>query len=171
MNQKLLQKSIKKAYLQIDVIFIILVFFTLFFVVHGIVFDNIVGYEKEFQQNKLSLDAKDVCILLTQSSGNPHNWEILGLEDVDFFGLKQVGLDGLDDAKILAFNNSNYYQIINKFNINSYFNVRIVGLETNNVYLNFIDLNLDHDNILTGNYVCYSNYNSEIVEVQIETWN
>jgi hypothetical protein len=171
MNRKLSQKLIKKGYLQIDVIFVILVFFTLFFIFHTMIFDNIVGYEKDFEKNKLSLSAKDICILLTQTSGNPNNWETLNIENVSFFGLKNISSNQLNSVKISKFNTSNYYDIINKFDIGGYFNIKIIGLETNTVYLNFLNLNIDDENILTGNYVCYSNYNSEIVEVQIETWN
>jgi hypothetical protein len=168
MKQKSKLKS-TKGYMQIDIAFAILIFFMLFITLHTINKDNINGHEEQYQQNKLLMDARDICYQLTATSGQPNNWENSPISDSVFLGLKNKTSNKLDKNKIIKFNSSSYYNITDKFNTSNYINIRINGIETNNTYLN-IDAKTQNKAVKRGNYVCYSNYNSEIVEVIIETW-
>lgn len=169
MGQKSLYRLSKSGYLQIDFAFVILIFFTLFLLVHGIYKQKENSLENAFIINKLNTDARDICLILTSSSGFPSNWEAdlnssysIGLRTINNFSLSLTKMQFLNDS-------SNYYELIDYMNFEDNFNVKIVGLNSNNTYINF-GSNINDVSVYFSNYVCYSYYDSEIVRVLVEVW-
>ena len=168
MNRNSKHKS-TKGFIQIDLAFVILIFFILFLTIHNLNKSNITGYEYQFEKNKLNMQARDICLLITSTPGEPQDWENKTFNQTKLLGLRETSNNSLSSNKINKLKTQTYLNITDKFNTNSYSNIKIKGLETNT---NYLKINADTQNktIRTGNYVCYSNYNSEIVEVLIETW-
>ena len=60
--------------------------------------------------------------------------------------------------------------ITEKLVSNKNLGIKISGLDTNNIYLNFGAFGNNLSDISYSEYICYSNYNSEIVKVYVEVW-
>lgn len=174
MNQKLGSHSNKyliknnKCYMQIDFAFIILIFFTFFYIIY-INFDS--KYELLLDQaefEELNLDSNYLCNLLIKSSGSPSDWNLDFQNNINL-GLKNESSYSLDSNKIASFSSQNYFNLSDSLGLGyKYFNLNIIGLSTNTSYLNIGYPK--GDTSFFGNYVCYSNYNSEIVKVTVEVW-
>ena len=76
----------KKAYLQLDLAFALLVFIIFFVLVYGYV----VSYKSESNFNNLvfdnNVDSENICKLLIKSEGSPQNWN-LNVSEANFYGL------------------------------------------------------------------------------------
>lgn len=167
MKRKYKLHSNKFAYLQIDFAFSILIFFMLFIFIYYVNNDYKEMQNQEYIINLLQKDARDVCFLLTTQSGNPSNWEDDFLY-ANILGLKSDTYNILDTSKMNIFTNNNYFYLIDILGIDNYLNVKIIGTQTNTTYLDFGTSN--DFGTYYANYMCYSNYNSEIVKVIVEAW-
>ncbi len=171
MNQKSELFSNKLAAIQIDISFAIFIFVIIFLTFHAMYADRIDLQSRAHKIDNLNFVAKDVCQMLINSPGNPNNWET-NINTIIFPGLKNLNHNNtLNAQKILAFNNTNYWDILNSMNIEKEgVNVKIIGIDTNTTYRNFGQFASDTYDVNFGNSVCYSNYNGEIVKVLVEVW-
>lgn len=157
----------KKAYLQIDFTFAIAFFFIFFFIIFNIYTSQIRISDDNLISSQMQADAKDICFLLVESSGNPNDWE-LNISSLGFIGLKNFSSQSLDSNKLIQLNSTNYFQILDSLVIDSYLYLGIIGLDTDNTYLDF-GTRAGNPNY-QANYVCYSSYQGEVVKVYVEVW-
>ena len=167
MKKKLKLKSNKKAYLQIDFAFAMFMFLLVFVFCynHYVSYKNIIREENEI--SKLTLDAQDLCFLLTHSTGYPNNWET-NIDNTVQFGFVKNNEKELDISKINQFTDSNYFTIIDNLNIEDNLYIKIKDINSSNVYLDFGAT--VKNGVLYSDYKCFANYNSSIVEVYVEVW-
>jgi hypothetical protein len=169
MKQKSRLNSVK-GYFQIDIAFAILVFFLLFLTIYTLNKDSVSSKGQLIEMQKLAMDARDICAIIVSTPGYPEAWEeIDNLSNVDIFGLKNVSSYSIDANKLSLFSETNYFTIKNKFNENSYFNLKIKGVNSSVEYLNF-GTNITGMNVKSSSYNCYSVYNSEPVKLIVEVW-
>ena len=169
MQHKLKQDSGKKAYLQIDFAFAILIF-SFFILATYSYYKSYEGAQLDaLEFSKLESDARDICYLLSSTPGSPNNWEE-SFTATQFFGLKSATQRNLTLNKITVFNSSNYFGVIDTMGLEENFiKITIEGLQTNTSYLNWgVSGAVDS---YKGTNVCYANYNSEIVRIYVEVWN
>ena len=168
MHHKSKLDSDKKAYLQIDFAFAVLIF--TFFAV------TTYSYYKDYDSaqsevliiNEFEANARDLCYLFINTPGSPINWES-NFNQTNSFGFKDLNSKNLSNSKFTILNQELYFDMIKKMDLNSTFVwVKIIGLETDTDYLTLGDRGL-YDSI-NANYQCYSKYNSEIVKVFVEVW-
>lgn len=158
---------IRKGYLQIDAAFAILVFFILFLFVYNLVEDSRNSKEDMFIVNKFEADARDICRLLVLGPGMPYDWQD-NISRTQFFGFKNISTNSLSLIKMQQFNSTNYFDIIDIFSLDSYLNIKVTGLTSSNVYLDWgYNANIS---VKSGNYICYSNCGGEMCKVSVEVW-
>ncbi len=170
MNQKFqLHSNNKHGYLQIDFAFVVLIFFFLFFFIHNLHKQKVDSFEGSIILNDLQADARDICFLLSSSSGFPFNWD-LDVNSTKIFGLKNLNSNNLSLSKMQVFNiSSNYFIIKDTMNYDENFNLRIIGLTSNLEYIRFGSL-VELLDVYFAKSVCYANYNSEQVKLIVEVW-
>lgn len=169
MNQKLELFSSKKGYLQIDVAFSLLVFVTIFFFAYIYTSNYIEDYTNYNHILLTQTDSELICKLLINSPGKPINWES-NSNNAIFFGLKAINSNNLTSSKISSFQNIDYSQLKDKMYFENNLGIKITGLNSGTEYLNYGGFTSGLTGVISSNYVCYSNYNSEIVKVDVEVW-
>lgn len=157
----------KFGYLQIDFAFVVLIFFFFFYFIYSEQSFTNEYFRTIDDVNLLSSNARDICFLLTKSSGYPKNWEN-DLNNFDYIGLKNINTNFLDTNKLAVFTQTNYFDIVDSLNILGYVNINILGLQTGSNYLNFGNFSIKGD--LLSSSTCFSNYNNEVVKVLVEVW-
>jgi len=115
----------------------------------------------------MQLEAQDLCFMLSNSVGNPINWNS-DVNNTVFFGLKKDKDISLDQLKLDEFNNDNYFVIIDKMNITHNLGIVVEGVNSSIKYVEF-GVFPDND-VVYANYQCFAFYNSEIVKVFVEVW-
>lgn len=159
----LLNKN-KIAYLQIDLAFTLLIFIMFLFVIINM-------YNSKFYEQKQTNDyilvqseSEHICNLLISSSGVPNHWN-QNLSTLVSIGLLDDGGINLSSNKLNVLNNSNYLDLTNNWNQNYFYHINIIGLKSG---IDYVDFGFDNlSNNICSNYICYSNYNSEIVKVDV----
>lgn len=167
MVKKSMLKSDKKAYLQIDLMFAILIFLLIIFVVFTFFKNYTTSSQNKLLITNLEADSRDLCYLLINSPGEPSNWEI-NISTLNLMGLKSITSNSLSSSKINNLTSDNYLSILDKINSTGYIKINIVGLNTSTNYANFGSSG-GYDS-LSSKSVCYSNYNNEMVKVLVEVW-
>lgn len=167
MVKKLMLKLDKRGYLQIDLMFALLIFLLIIFVS----FTFFKNYVESSQNNRvvttLEADSKDICYLLTSTPGYPINWES-NLTQLKSVGLKSITSNNLDPNKIANLTSANYLTILDTLNIIGYFKIDVIGLNTSTNYAN-LGSSGGYDSVFSKQ-TCYSNYNNEVVKVLVEVW-
>lgn len=160
--------SNKKGFLQIDFAFAILIFISVFFIFYQFYDSYNINSQKDLTSNILLSDSIDICNLLISTPGYPQNWED-NISSVVFIGMKNITSNTLSTQKVANFTSSNYIQLIDtlKFNDTKYVNIKIIGVNNNTNYLDFGNFPAVRD---FASYTCYSNYNGELVKIQVEVW-
>lgn len=158
--------SNKLGYLQIDFAFVVLIFFLFFYFIYTEQDTMNNSFKNIGDINLLIADSKDICFLLTKTSGYPDNWET-NISNLNFVGLKNISSNNLDINKISALTTENYFLILDSLNISSYIVIDIKGLSSQTDYLNLG--NSTYTNLVSS-YSCFSNYNNEQVKVNVEVW-
>jgi len=160
-------KMTKNGFLQIDFAFVVLIFFLLFYLTYVFYDSYNQNLAEDLESKMMMADSIDICNLLVSTSGYPKNWEN-NLNTLSSLGLKNESSNYIDPNKLSKFNSTNYFTLIDKLNLNgSYVSLKLVGLKTNNTYLNFAEYTL-FTNYYT--YQCYSNYNNEEVKLEVIIW-
>ncbi len=166
-NSKIGKVYSKKGYLQIDLMVSMLIFFFIVFLVFN--FFNIFSdsSDESLVIQNLASDSRDLCFLLSSSSGYPNNWET-NISNLGFIGLKEVDSNFLDSSKLAVFNSTNYLTILDNLNLSGFFKIDIVGLNSQTSYLSLGSSGGTSSSFSKS--ICYSNYNSEIVQIITEVW-
>ena len=168
MRQKYKLDSDKKAYLQLDFAFAVLIF--AFFVISTYSYfkDYESAQEDSIEISILQADSRDICYLLRNTPGEPSDWETQ-VGNASFLGIKDVDLQSLNLDKMDVFNSSNYFILQEEFGLNdSFVFISVDGLDTSTNYLTFGFTG--GSSTLSGSYSCYSNYNSELARIYVEVW-
>lgn len=169
MNQKLELFSSKRGYLQIDIAFALLIFVTIFFFAYVYLSNYTDDYGVYEQIILTEVDSELICKLLINSPGKPTNWES-NSNNAIFFGLKSINSNNLTSSKISSFQTVEYNLLREKMDFENNLGIKIIGLNSGTQYLNYGGFTSDLTGVISSNYVCYSNYNSEIVKVYVEVW-
>lgn len=159
--------GMKKGFLQIDFAFVVLIFFSIFYLVFGLYESKL--YEKEDLSDiiRIDSDSKDLCNFLISSSGSPANWH-KNVSSMNYPGFKSISNNSLLNESLSAFNSTNYFSIIDTLSLSDFMKISVVGLNTSNRYLDFGVYG--GDGSLSSSSVCFSNYNGEIVSVEVSLW-
>jgi len=170
MNQKLKLISSKKSYMQIDFAFAIFLFLIFFASIYSYYLSSINSYDLTFKDSKLIAQSQDICKLLISSSGIPNNWES-DISKLKTIGLLKINSSILDPNKISLLTPTNYLNISDSLNIANILNIKIKGLKTNTIYLDFGFNSSNSIPKLTSKYNCYANYNNlEMAKILVEVW-
>jgi len=157
----------KKGYLEIDFAISILLFFILFTSVF-LLYQSYRDLEnKKLILTQMDSEARNFCVLLVSSPGVPQNFE----NDINSMiqpGFREATSNNISQAKFQVFNSTNYFTILDSIGADYFIYLELRGLSTQTKYLTF---GTKHGvNSLFSNYVCYSNYNGEIVRLFVEAW-
>ena len=152
----------KKGYMQLDFLFASLIFFIFLFTVYSQIDSRIDELDNRFEALRIKGYARDICYLLTQTPGYPINWEEGDVDNPDYIGLYNKTTGTLETQKINGLTFSIYRTILDNMDLDAFLRVEIRGLETDTLYKEFGINNNDGLSIFE-NYICYSNYNDEIV--------
>ena len=160
--------SSKKGYLEID--FSIAIFlFIILLISMFLLYDS----SRELESNKLEIvklnaEARDICSLLINSPGIPNDYE----DDVGSLiqpGLREINSQNLSQNKLSVFNNDSlYFGFIERIDFDYFLSVDVIGVASGTSYSSFgVTSGVES---IYSKYICYSNYNSEIVKVVVEVW-
>ncbi|MCA9486380.1 hypothetical protein H6501_00150 [Candidatus Woesearchaeota archaeon] len=156
-----------RAYLQIDFIIAMVLFFSFFFSI-----TTYINAKEKMEEDHITnlleqAFANDYCESLISSPGLPQNWE----EDITTLvalGLKNSTNENLSTAKLAYFSND-YYANLLTFSSEMYnLDVTILGLTTATQYAHFGARAAS--TTMRASSSCYANYNDEVVQVLVEVW-
>jgi hypothetical protein len=169
MIQKLKLAQDKRGYLQLDFLFASLIFFIFMFNIFYQIDSKYDEFDARFDDLEIKGYARDICYTLIQTPGYPSNWENQEVPNPQFLGLYNSTINGLDSDKISALKINLYKTILDKLELDAFLKIEIVGLESNTQYKEFGVSNSGSFSV-NENYICYSNYNGEIVKVIVGLW-
>lgn len=158
----------KKGYLQIDFLFVILGFFLLFSFTYFQYLDRSDQYYEYQEAKEKKIQLAYICDLLVSTSGEPKNWEDGMLSDTVFFGLKQQNSSLLDINKTsIFFNDSNYLLIYSKINFSSIFYVNLKN--SSGGILESIGENPIDPSLSTYEF-CFTQNDSSLIILEVGMW-
>ncbi|MEC8221134.1 MAG: hypothetical protein VX028_03600 [Nanoarchaeota archaeon] len=112
----------KKGYLQIDFLFVLLCFFVIFSFVYTTYsqrYDAQVSHLETREQQEI---LHQLCNILSTTPGVPNDWNATSLASTSTIGLLEENTSNVDSTKINTFfNESNYLEIYNHYNLTSLF--------------------------------------------------
>lgn len=170
MKKMVLKSRLKsnKGYLQIDIMVAMMSFFFIFFIVFSYYTSHSSKLVDGYEINFLKSNAKDLCSILTFTSGYPHDWEDNN-SSFDYIGFKNYSSDGLDFNKINAINDSFYFLIKdNMISDDYYFSFSVSGILTGQKYVSLGPSPDSYSYYYSWN--CYSYYLGEPTVVFVEVW-
>ena len=167
MIYKLKYSKRKKAYLATDFIFAILIFFLILFTIYSQIVAANESKEEVNSQVRLKNEATDICKLLVSTQGLPKNWDT-SLSSLQFPGLLSSDNVTLSQNKVESFNNSNYFTIKDSLGVKSNLFIEIEGISNDTSYISFGSKpSIENRKAFSQ---CFSTYQSEIVKVEVLTW-
>ncbi len=116
----------KKAYLQIDFLFLFLSFLVLFSFVYFFYSNYYSSYSESLFIKETKEKLNYICNTLTLTTGAPKNWEYNSLDSTVFFGLREENSSIMDSLKYdVFFNSSNFLDIYDHYNFSSLFYFKV----------------------------------------------
>ena len=156
----------KKSQTIIDLAFAILLFLFIFFFFSTFYYTSLEKYNYKLIQDKLNFHSKTFCNNLISSEGNPKDW------DTDFSDIKSIGLlnssKKIDANKFFLFIQNNSQIISNLNQLNYDIRLKVLNLNTNQIYFDNTIKNIKRGIIETNN--CFLDYNGELILFLVEAF-
>ncbi len=158
----------KNAYLQIDLIFAITIFFGIFVSFFFMYSDYKSQLNTDLELNNLASISRDLCYLLVSTPGLPNSWE-QNVPQIQVIGLKNLNSSDLNSSKVAEFvKDENYEMILDTINSSVFIYSKIIGLSTGTQYA---EMGIESQiSTLFYDYNCYANYQGEQVKIFLEVW-